>query len=123
MKITITMVLIFLTATIYFIASSETRKTTEQSKSSSQHSQPTTPVNTNDSTEKVNELLRENKKQAIKIFRQRANNQPQNPTSYLGGQPTLPEGINWPKNQHFVAQIDLSSIPKNELLPNKGDIF
>src|SRR5262249_2853470 len=57
--------------------------------------------------------------------------------SKLGGVPTLPEGVDWPRQRqtgtplHFLAQIDLSQLPPTPLegapsvqtLPKSGQLF
>lgn len=49
-------------------------------------------------------------------------------SSYFGGLPRLPEGFDWPYLDaevplHFLAQIDFSELPGNDLLPDRGVLF
>ncbi len=50
------------------------------------------------------------------------------PLSRLGGCPTLPDSIDWPKGDdgiplHFLAQVDCAELPANRLLPASGTLF
>jgi len=123
MKLTIAMVLILLSAIIYITVHHKGQRNANQPTPSSKATKPNISATTTPKTGAINKLLNEHKKQTIKFYRQEHKNPLGKSISYLGGRPTLPKGIKWPESQHFVAQISLTDLPENNMLPQKGILF
>ncbi|WP_208354116.1 DUF1963 domain-containing protein [Pseudaestuariivita rosea] len=81
--------------------------------------------------EEVEAFFEENAVSGIYLLRQWPDG-PMSKTSYLGGRPTLPPNISWPRNRrtglplHFLAQINCAELPElfdGPELPEKGTLF
>lgn len=74
-------------------------------------------------------------REGIVLMKTPAADDPGAPGCWLGGQPTLPPGIDWPwydqgprarAPMHFLAQINLTALPRSDAhpdLPRRGTLF
>ncbi|NSX55215.1 DUF1963 domain-containing protein [Parasulfitobacter algicola] len=81
--------------------------------------------------EEIDAFFEEHAVSSIYLVRQWPN-EDEAPTSYLGGFPTLPESISWPRNRrtglplHFLAQINFDEMPElfdGPEFPEEGTLF
>ena len=78
---------------------------------------------TEEARPKIIEIIEKDVKKAIKIFRPYPPSPSQKETSFLGGLPIMPRGMEWPEGMNFLGQINLDDIPKNDTLPDNGILF
>lgn len=77
----------------------------------------------------VDDVLRRHRMDAIMLHRAWPPTDMPAANSRLGGLPSLPKGLAWPRSKasglplHFLAQIDLTELPPNGLLPTQGMLF
>jgi uncharacterized protein YwqG len=77
---------------------------------------------------KIDALLERHRKPAIMLHRPYPPTTAPTVRSRLGGLPTLPAGLDWPRGSngvplHFMAQIDCAELPQLGPLPDEGTLF
>ena len=86
-------------------------------------------------SDEIEELIEEAKREGFLLCKTTHPEGPGAPGCWLGGLPTLPENLEWPLTQgsgipdiplHFVAQINLASLPLHDghpAMPRTGTLF